>query len=200
MHAVASCGITNQRETTILWNRKTGRPIYNAIVWQDRRTSAQCEELKEQGYEERIGQKTGLLLDPYFSATKIAWVLDHVDGAREMARNGDILFGTVDCFLLWHLTGARVHATDPTNAARTMLYNIRDQGWDGDLLAIFGVPENILPRVRDNESNFGQIEIEGIGQKITVGGIAGDQRAGVRTSRYDQIDLWHRMFCTSQYW
>lgn len=174
---IAGIGITNQRETTILWSRKTGIPVYNAIVWQDRRTSVLCADLKARGCEAMVAAKTGLLLDPYFSATKISWILDHVDGVRELAKNGDILFGTVDCFLLWHLTGGKVHATDVTNASRTMLFDITRQCWDEDLLALFDIPPSILPEVRDNVSDFGIFEI--LGQRFSIGGVAGDQQSAL---------------------
>ncbi|MCB1317947.1 MAG: hypothetical protein KDK27_18410, partial [Leptospiraceae bacterium] len=152
---IAAAGITNQRETTLLWDRKSGEPVYNAIVWQDRRTADLCAALRETGVEEVVTRKTGLLLDPYFSATKIRWMLDHVEGAYEKARAGDLAFGTVDSFLLWHLTGGRVHATDATNASRTMLYNIHDGKWDNDLLDVFGVPIEIMPIISDNIAEYG---------------------------------------------
>ena len=144
--SIAGIGITNQRETTVLWDRRTGKPIHRAIVWQDRRTAPVCQELRDRGKNDLVASKTGLLLDPYFSATKIAWILDHVDGARAAAEQGDILFGTIDSFLLWKLTGGSVHNTDATNASRTMLYNIHSHEWDDDLCALFNVPKNILPR------------------------------------------------------
>ena len=146
---VAGLGITNQRETTLVWDRDTGRPLYNAIVWQDRRTADQCAELRKSGLEDLVIQKTGLRLDPYFSATKLAWILDHVDGARRRADKGHLAFGTVDCFLLWRLTGGRVHATDATNASRTMLYNIHTQAWDDELLQALNIPASLLPAVED---------------------------------------------------
>lgn len=176
---IAAIGITNQRETTILWDRKTGEPVYNAIVWQDRRTADICATLKNQGHEAKITDKTGLLLDPYFSATKIAWILDHVEGARARAEHGDLAFGTVDCFLLWKLTGGKVHATDATNASRTMLFNIRTQQWDDELLALFNIPRAILPDVRDNVAAFGETDPALLGQSIAIGGIAGDQQAAL---------------------
>lgn len=176
---IAAIGITNQRETTILWDRKTGEPVYNAIVWQDRRTADICATLKNQGHEAKVTDKTGLLLDPYFSATKIAWILDHVEGARARAEHGDLAFGTVDCFLLWKLTGGKVHATDATNASRTMLFNIRTQQWDDELLALFNIPRAILPDVRDNVAAFGETDPALLGQSIAIGGIAGDQQAAL---------------------
>ena len=177
--SLASIGITNQRETTIVWDRKSGKPIYNAIVWQDRRTSKYCAELKERGMEKSVSARTGLLLDPYFSATKIAWILQNVSGAREKAEKGDLAFGTVDCFLLWRLTGGRVHATDATNAARTMLYNIRENRWDDVLLKLFNIPRSMLPDVKDNVSDFGKTDISLLGKSYTIGGMAGDQQAAL---------------------
>lgn len=168
-------GITNQRETTILWDRKTGEPVYNAIVWQDRRTADYCAKLKFQGHEDIVRAKTGLLLDPYFSATKIKWILDNVDGARERAEKGELAFGTVDSFLLWHLTGGEVHATDVTNASRTMIYNIIEQKWDEELCSLFDIPTNLLPEVHDNCHEFGHASIAG--HDLPIGGIAGDQQA-----------------------
>ncbi|CAG0904490.1 unnamed protein product [Cyprideis torosa] len=168
-------GITNQRETTILWDKKTGEPVYNAIVWQDRRTADYCAALKSQNLEKMVTEKTGLLLDPYFSATKIKWMLDNVDGARARAEVGEILFGTVDCFLLWNLTGGKVHATDASNAARTMVYNIIKGQWDKELLELFDIPEAMLPEVKDNCHDFGMADI--CGQQILIAGMAGDQQA-----------------------
>ncbi len=176
-NSIAAIGITNQRETTILWDKHTGEPIYNAIVWQDRRTADYCAELKEQGLEEKITAKTGLLLDPYFSATKIKWILDNVEDARSRADNGDILFGTVDCYLLWKLTNGSVHATDATNAGRTLIYNIVDGCWDDELLEIFNIPRNILPTVTDNCHDFGVTTIHGV--EIPIAGMAGDQHAAM---------------------
>ncbi len=176
---VAGIGITNQRETTIVWDRKTGAPVYNAIVWQDRRTAERCETLKAQGHENTIIEKTGLLLDPYFSATKLAWILEHVSGARARAEAGDLAFGTVECFVLWHLTGGRVHATDATNASRTLLYNIRDGGWDEVLLKLFDIPRALLPEVRDNVSDFGMTDPALVGGSYRIGGMAGDQQAAL---------------------
>ena len=174
-HDVAALGITNQRETTIIWDRETGKPIYNAIVWQDRRTAEYCKSLKNDGQEEMVREKTGLLLDPYFSATKINWILNTIENARERAEAGELAFGTVDSFLLWHLTKGKVHATDATNAARTMIYNIVDGLWDDDLLALFNIPKNLLPKVEDNCHNFGTACFDH--QEIIIGGMAGDQQA-----------------------
>jgi glycerol kinase len=174
---IVAIGISNQRETSVIWDRSTGRPIYNAIVWQDRRTADACEALRAAGHETLIADKTGLRLDPYFSATKIAWILDHVPGARERAMRGELAFGTIDCFLLWRLTGGRVHATDVTNAARTCLLDIRTGAWDDQLLEIFGVPRALLPEVRDNAAEFGATEPELFGTAIPIRGMAGDQQA-----------------------
>ena len=171
---MAGIGISNQRETTVVWNKKTGKPVYKAIVWQDRRTSSVCEQLKS--HEVMITEKTGLLLDPYFSATKISWILDNVKGARKLAVKGDLLFGTIDTFLLWYLTGGKTHATDATNASRTMLFNIRTQQWDDELLALFNVPKSVLPEVRDCASNFGDTG-KLFKTPIRIAGIAGDQQA-----------------------
>ncbi|MCC7305882.1 MAG: glycerol kinase GlpK [Alphaproteobacteria bacterium] len=178
-HFVAGIGITNQRETTIVWDRKTGRTVYNAIVWQDRRTADLCAKLKKAGKEKIITAKTGLLLDPYFSATKISWILDNVKGARAKAERGDLAFGTVDCFLLWRLTGGRVHATDITNASRTMLFNIVKGAWDKDLLKLFDIPSSLLPEVKDNVAVFGKTKKELLGASYTIGGMAGDQQAAL---------------------
>ncbi|MCP5153175.1 MAG: glycerol kinase GlpK [Ectothiorhodospiraceae bacterium] len=174
---VVAIGITNQRETTLLWDRKTGRPVHNAIVWQDRRTAASCQHLRDAGHEPLITERTGLLLDPYFSATKLAWMLEHVEGARARAEAGELAFGTVDAFLLWRLTGGRVHATDATNAARTLLLDIATGRWDPDLLALFGIPEAVLPEVRDCASEFGTCDPALLGHPIPVRGMAGDQQA-----------------------
>jgi glycerol kinase len=174
---LAGIGITNQRETTLVWERSTGRPIHKAIVWQDRRTAEICARLKEEGYEPRVSRKTGLLLDPYFSATKIAWILDEVPGARTRAERGELAFGTIDCFLLWQLTGGRVHATDATNAARTLLFDIRRGTWDTELLGLFGVPRAMLPEVRDCAAEYGATDAALLGAPVPIRGIAGDQQA-----------------------
>ena len=172
---IASIGITNQRETTLIWNKKTGYPIHNAIVWQDRRTSEFCHELGS--YENIIQKSTGLTIDPYFSATKIHWLLNNVEGAKELASNGDLLFGTVDTFLIWKLTAGRCHKTDITNASRTMLFNIAEQQWDDELLDIFEIPRQILPEVYDNVSDYGMTEV--LGGEVSIGGVAGDQQAAL---------------------
>jgi glycerol kinase len=174
---IAAIGITNQRETTLVWERETGRPVYNAIVWQDRRTAPRCEQLSQPNVETLIRERTGLLLDPYFSATKIAWILENVAGARKKAEAGALAFGTVDSFLLWRLTGGRVHATDATNASRTLLYDIHRGDWDDDLLKLFGVPRRLLPEVKDCAANFGSLASDIVGAAIGVRGIAGDQQA-----------------------
>lgn len=174
---VAAIGITNQRETTLIWDRRTGRPIHNAIVWQDRRTTAICNDLRSAGHEPLVTARTGLLLDPYFSATKIAWLLDHVPGARADAEAGHLAFGTVDTWLIWRLTGGRVHATDATNASRTALLDIKTGQWDSELLAIFGVPASLLPEVRDCAGLFGTTEVSVLGAEIPIMGVAGDQHA-----------------------
>lgn len=174
---IRGLGITNQRETSVVWNRKTGKAVYNAIVWQDRRTSETCHFLRDEGYEQMVTNKTGLLLDPYFSATKVAWILDHDPALRQQAANGELAFGTIDSFLLWRLTGGKVHATDATNAARTMLYNIHDGAWDEELLELFNVPANILPEVHDCAHEFGFTDKGLFGESICIGGIAGDQHA-----------------------
>jgi len=174
---VAGIGITNQRETSIVWNRATGKAIYNAIVWQDRRTADHCDELKHANREVEVRSRTGLLLDPYFSATKIAWILDHVDGARQQAELGELAFGTIDSFLIWHLTAGQVHATDATNASRTNLYNIHDGEWDEHLLNIFRVPRQLLPQVMDCSTHFADTDVSVFGTTIPITGVAGDQQA-----------------------
>ncbi|HHK74521.1 MAG TPA: glycerol kinase [Rhizobiales bacterium] len=174
---IAAIGITNQRETTLIWDRSTGELIHKAIVWQDRRTAPLCNRLKDEGLEEMIARKTGLLLDPYFSATKIAWLLDNVEGARERAQRGELAFGTVDSFLLWRLTGGKSHATDATNAARTLLYNIHDGRWDEELMELFDIPSSLMPQVRDCASDFGTTDSELFGAPIAICGMAGDQQA-----------------------
>jgi glycerol kinase len=174
---VAAIGITNQRETTVVWDRATGKAVHRAIVWQDRRTADICARLKSEGHEPTISAKTGLIIDPYFSGTKVAWILDHVPGARERAMRGELLFGTVDCYLLWRLTGGRAHATDATNASRTLLFNIHSGEWDDELLKILRVPRSMLPEVKDSSADFGDSEPELLGGSIMISGIAGDQQA-----------------------
>jgi glycerol kinase len=176
---VSTIGITNQRETTIVWDRATGKPLYNAIVWQDRRTSEYCESIQSPYIEELINNKTGLLLDPYFSATKIRWILENVEDAREKAKNGELAFGTIDSFLLWHLTGGKVHRTDATNASRTMIFNIHEQKWDQELLELFDIPMSMLPEVMDSSDDFGHTNSELLGCEISILGMAGDQQAAL---------------------
>ena len=174
---VVAVGLTNQRETTLVWDRETGRPIHNAIVWQDRRTAPLCRELERQGVAEMVRARSGLLLDPYFSATKVAWILSHVESARGLARSGRLLFGTVDSFLLWRLTGGRVHATDATNASRTNLYDLRRGDWCEELCRLFDVPRAMLPEVRDCSADFGATTPELFGRPIPILGVIGDQQA-----------------------
>ena len=175
--AVVAIGITNQRETTVVWDRATGAPIHRAIVWQDRRTAAKCRALRVAGHEPAVSGKTGLLLDPYFSATKLAWILDHVDGARDRAAAGELAFGTIDTFLIWRLTGGTVHATDASNASRTLLFDIHSQQWDDTLLQLFDVPRGVLPDVLDSAADFGTTSVEILGHAIPIAGVAGDQQA-----------------------
>ena len=175
--AVEAIGITNQRETALLWERATGRPLHRAIVWQDRRTAGDCERLRTEGLEERIRERTGLLLDPYFSATKLAWMLREIPGARAAAERGELAFGTVESFLLWRLSGGHVHATDASNASRTLLYDLRRGDWDPELLEIFGIPDSVLPRVVDCSGELGAAEEEFLGRPLPVTGMAGDQQA-----------------------
>jgi glycerol kinase len=176
---IAAIGITNQRETTLLWDRVTGRPVHRAIVWQDRRTADMCARLRDSGHEATFAAKTGLLLDPYFSGSKLAWLLKHAPGAGELAARGELLFGTVDSYLLWRLTGGKVHATDATNASRTLLFDIHKGQWDDELLALFGVPKAVLPEVLDSSAAFGVTDPELFGASIPVCGIAGDQQAAL---------------------
>ena len=174
---IAAIGITNQRETVVVWDRQTGRPIHNAIVWQDRRTAPLCQRLRKRGLEPLFSRRTGLLLDPYFSGTKIAWLLANVPGARARARRGELLAGTIDSFLVWRLTGGRVHATDATNASRTLVYNIVSGAWDDELLGLLGIPAALLPRVLDCADDFGVTERGLFGAAIPIRGVAGDQQA-----------------------
>lgn len=174
---INAIGITNQRETTVIWDKKTGVPIYNAIVWQDRRTATHCATLKKEGLEALIQSKTGLVLDPYFSATKIAWILDNISNARIKANQGELAFGTIDTFLLWRLTGRKVHATDATNAARTLLFNLHTGQWDETLLELFNIPFAILPKVRDSNTYFGNTAASLLGASIPITGLIGDQQA-----------------------
>lgn len=176
---IAAIGITNQRETTTIWEKETGKPIYNSIVWACRRGSAICSDLIDKGYGETFNKKTGLVIDATYSATKIKWILDNVSGARERAEKGELLFGTIDTWLLWNLTKGKVHATDPSNASRTMLYNVYDLKWDDELLNILGLPKNIFPEVKDSIGIFGYADKEWFGHEIPISGIAGDQQAAL---------------------
>ncbi len=174
---IAAIGITNQRETVVVWDKETGRPIYNAIVWQDRRTASQCRTLRDAGHEEMFTDRTGLLLDPYFSGTKLAWILDNVEGARDRAAKGELLFGTVDCFLIWKLTGGASHATDATNAARTMLYDIRKGRWSRSICDLLDIPMEMLPEVKNCADDFGHTDPDVLGAAVPIHGVAGDQQA-----------------------
>ena len=176
---VAAIGITNQRETTVVWNRHTGNPVARAIVWQSRQSADICRELKERGLEDRFREKTGLLLDPYFSGTKVKWILDHVDGARELAERGDLMFGTIDTWLIWKLTGGRVHATDYSNASRTLLFDIHTLDWDDELLGILTVPRSMLPEVRPSSGVVGHVDESLFGAAWPIAGVAGDQQAAL---------------------
>jgi len=172
---IASIGITNQRETVVLWNKKTGKPIYNAIVWQDRRTAGYCNKLKEQGLSDKILKTTGLVIDSYFSATKVKWLLDNISEARELAKDGELLFGTIDTWIIWNLTQGESHVTDATNASRTMIFDIKKNSWCSELLKIFDIPNNILPQVKNCADDFGSTTA--FGERIPIGGVAGDQQA-----------------------
>lgn len=178
-HSIKGIGITNQRETTIVWNKKTGNPIYNAIVWQDRRTAEFCKSLVDQGYEKKIQEKTGLVIDAYFSASKIHWILENVEGARELAEKGELAFGTVDSWLIWKLTEGKVHITDVSNASRTMLFNIHTLEWDPELLEIFNIPKSLLPEVKSNSEVYGETSDNILNENIPIAGIAGDQQAAL---------------------
>ncbi|AJQ95062.1 glycerol kinase GlpK [Gynuella sunshinyii] len=176
---ITAVGITNQRETTLVWDKNTGKPVYNAIVWQDRRTADLCVRLRAEGLTDKVRQKTGLLVDPYFSGTKVHWILNEVEGVRQRAENGELLFGTVDSYLIWKLTDGKVHATDATNAARTMLFNIHTQQWDEELLDILGIPVAMLPEVKDCAADYGQTSAEFLGSPLPIAGVAGDQQAAL---------------------
>jgi glycerol kinase len=176
---ISALGITNQRETTIVWNRRTGQPIHHAIVWQDRRGEPACAQLRQQGHAGLIQSRTGLLIDSYFSATKIKWLLDNVSGAREQAQRGELAFGTVDSWLLWQLTGAALHATDVTNASRTMLFNVHDNRWDEELLALLDIPAQLMPKVLPSSAHFGDTETSLLGSPVMIGGVAGDQQSAL---------------------
>lgn len=179
LESIKGIGITNQRETTVVWNRRTGEPIYNAIVWQDRRTADYCAQLIKDGHLEKVQEKTGLLIDSYFSATKIKWILDHVKGARKLAERNELAFGTIDSWLIWNLTNGEKHVTDVTNASRTMLYNINDLSWDKDLLKLFDIPESLLPEVKSSSEVYGETSTELGSRPIPIAGIAGDQQAAL---------------------
>jgi glycerol kinase len=177
---IAGIGITNQRETAVVWDKHTGKPVYNAIVWQSRQTADICEELKEKGYEQMVRDKTGLLIDAYFSGTKVKWILDHVEGAREKAENGDLLFGTIDSWLIWKLSGGKAHVTDYSNASRTLMYNIYDLNWDDDLLQMLDVPKSMLPEVRPSSEIYGTtVDYHFFGAEVPIAGAAGDQQAAL---------------------
>jgi len=176
---IKGVGITNQRETTLIWDRETGKPIYNAIVWQDRRTSEYCQQLKDRNLEKFINEKTGLLIDPYFSASKIRWILDNVEGAQSSAEAGRLAFGTIDSYLLWQLTSGKEHRTDATNASRTLLFNIHSQQWDNELLSLFNIPHALLPEVMDSSDNFGMADEKVLGIEIPILAMAGDQQAAL---------------------
>ena len=177
--SIAAVGVTNQRETTIVWDKKTGKPVYNAIVWQDRRTADYCRKLKEDGIEAMVSEKTGLRLDPYFAGTKVRWILENVEGARARAEAGELLFGTVDSWLVWQLTGHKVHVTDITNASRTLFYNIEQDGWDDELLELFGVPRSMLPEIKSCSEVYGHVEKNLYPGGAPIAGIAGDQHAAL---------------------
>ena len=176
---IVGIGITNQRETAIVWDKKTGMPIYNAIVWQCRRTAELCERLTDEGYADVIKEKTGLVLDPYFSASKVKWILDNVEGARERAERGELAFGTVDSWLMWNLTGGEIHRTDPSNASRTMLFNINTLSWDKELCELFDIPMSILPEVKESSSIYGYTDAKILGAEVAIAGVAGDQQAAL---------------------
>ena len=176
---IAAIGITNQRETTVVWDRETGIPVYHAIVWQDRRTSGYCDQLKQKDLDKVIQQKTGLVLDAYFSATKVQWILNNVEGVREKAQQGKLAFGTIDSWLIWNLTEGKLHITDVSNASRTMLFNINTLQWDEELLEIFDIPQSILPQVRSSSEIYGETSGKLLGTKVPVAGIAGDQQAAL---------------------
>ena len=176
---IACIGITNQRETTVVWNRKTGQPIYNAIVWQDRRAEPVCAKLRQEGHDKLVQSKTGLLIDAYFSGTKLQWILDNVPQARAMAAKGELAFGTVDTWLIWNLTKGRVHATDVSNASRTMLLNVHTNQWDSELMSMLHIDSNLMPTVQSSSSDFGVIDAEWLGHPLPIGGVAGDQQSAL---------------------
>ena len=192
-------GITNQRETTIVWDRKTGKPVYNAIVWQDRRTASYCDQLKAQGWEDKIRQKTGLVIDPYFSGTKVRWILENVDGARQKAENGELAFGTVDTFLIHRLTGGKLHITDYSNASRTLLFNINKLDWDDDILKEFGIPRSLLPEVRPSSEKYGETDQSIFGRAIPIAGDAGDQQAATFGQACYQVGMAKQTYGTGSF-
>ncbi|MDR9417184.1 MAG: FGGY family carbohydrate kinase, partial [Gracilimonas sp.] len=177
--ALSGIGITNQRETTVVWDRESGKPIYNAIVWQDRRTSDYCDQLREEGHAEMIKDKTGLVIDSYFSGTKVKWILDNVEGAREKAEKGELAFGTIDTWLIWNFTQGELHITDVTNASRTMLFNINKMDWDDELLELMDIPKNMLPDVKQSSEEYGRTKTTLFASKVPIAGIAGDQQAAL---------------------
>lgn len=203
--AIAGIGITNQRETAVVWDKATGQPIYNAIVWQSRQTKDICTQLKEAGHEQMVRDKTGLLIDAYFSGTKVKWILDHVEGARERAQKGELAFGTIDSWLIWNLTGGKVHVTDYTNASRTMMFNIHTLEWDVELLAMLDVPAQMLPEVRSSSEVYGMTQTQYFyGEQVPIAGIAGDQQArvvrpGVLRAGHGEKHLRHRLFHADEY-
>jgi glycerol kinase len=193
---IHALGITNQRETTVLWHRATGQPVHNAIVWQDRRTEPTCARLRADGLASLVQAKTGLVIDPYFSGTKLKWLLDNVPGAREQAHRGELAFGTVDTWLMWQLTGGRVHATDVTNASRTLLFNIHTHQWNAELLALLDIPPEVLPQVHPSSHAYGQADAAHLGAAIAIGGVAGDQQSALFGQAcfrrgHGQKHLWH---------
>jgi glycerol kinase len=195
---ILSIGITNQRETTILWNKKTGKAIYNAIVWQDRRTQEYCEKLKKKKYENIFRKKTGLFIDPYFSATKIKWILENVKISKRLLKSNNLLFGTVDTYSIWKLTNGKHHLTDSTNASRTMLFNINNNNWDKEILKKLNIPKNILPDVKNSADNFGITNKKIVGYEIPISAVLGDQQAAaVGQSCFEKG--WHRCFCNNEY-
>ena len=194
---IAAIGITNQRETTVVWDKNTGKPVYNAIVWQCRRTAPICDDLKDRGLAEKIREKTGLVVDAYFSGTKVKWILDNVEGAREKAEKGELLFGNIDTWLIWNLTGGKAHVTDYSNASRTMLFNIHELDWDDEILKELNIPRAMLPEAMPSSHVYGHTTTEVFGGEIPIAGDAGDQQAALfgrlLCSRYGQEHLWNRM-------
>ncbi len=201
---VRALGITNQRETTVVWNRQTGQPIHHAIVWQDRRAEPACAQLRENGHADSIQQKTGLRIDAYFSATKLQWLLDEVPGARAAAERGELAFGTIDSWLIWQLTQGKRHVTDVSNASRTMLFNVHSNQWDDELLALLRIPKSLMPEVLPSSSDFGQTATDVLGAAIAIGGVAGDQQSALFgqacfKARHGQEHLWHGLLHADAY-